>query len=221
MAKFSIPAIAMAIGAGISSTTAFAPIASTTRSAVVATPLQMSSVTADTPSPLAPLTVWGDRIPNILESQEQLRARKDMNFAPTIKSSDLGLASDDIEGQLAYMKENAMEIKQQMVDNGAVIFREFDLMKSQEGFVKFYSALGMKTCLDPLHSVSARPTVDGNKNSPVYEAVNKESRKNFFIGKTTKPKQQQSHLSLVMKHAIFELVRNIMHHGEICLLTHM
>ena len=75
-----------------------------------------------------------------------------------------------------------MEIKQKMVDNGAVIFREFDLMKSQEGFVKFYEALGMKTCLDPLHSVSARPTVDGNKNSPVYEAVNKESRKNFFIG---------------------------------------
>ena len=43
-------------------------------------------------------------------------------------------------------------------------------------------ALGMKTCLDPLHSVSARPTVDGSKDSPVYEAVNKESRKNFFIG---------------------------------------
>jgi hypothetical protein len=42
--------------------------------------------------------------------------------------------------------------------------------------------LGMKVCLDPLHSVSARPTVDGQKNSPVYEAVNKESRKNFFIG---------------------------------------
>ena len=26
-------------------------------------------------------------------------------------------------------------------------------------------------------------TVDGKKNSAVYEAVNKESRKNFFIGK--------------------------------------
>ena len=55
-------------------------------------------------------------------------------------------------------------------------------MKSQPGFVQFYEALGMKVCLDPLHSVSARPTVDGTKNSPVYEAVNKESRKNFFIG---------------------------------------
>jgi len=69
-----------------------------------------------------------------------------------------------------------------MVEGAAVIFRDFDLMKTQDGFQDFYNALGMKVCLDPLHSVSARPTVDGKKNSPVYEAVNKESRKNFFIG---------------------------------------
>ena len=75
-----------------------------------------------------------------------------------------------------------MELKTKMVENGAVIFRDFDLMKEQDGFVQFYEAVGMNTCLDPLHSVSARPTVDGTKNSPVYEAVNKESRKNFFIG---------------------------------------
>lgn len=75
-----------------------------------------------------------------------------------------------------------MELKTKMVENGAVIFRDFDLMKEQDGFVQFYEAVGMNTCLDPLHSVSARPTVDGKKDSPVYEAVNKESRKNFFIG---------------------------------------
>ena len=180
MVKFSIPAVALAIGAGISSTTAFAPIVqpipSTSQRSVS---LRMSSVAEQ--SPLAPLTVWGDKIPNILDSQKELKARK-IEFAPTIKASDVGLASDDTDGQLAYMKEHAMEIKQQMVDNGAVIFRDFDLMKEQDGFVKFYEAIGMKTCLDPLHSVSARPTVNGEKNSPVYEAVNKESRKNFFIG---------------------------------------
>jgi len=182
MVKFSIPAVAVAIGAGVSSTYAFAPVANTgARSVASSAPLLMSSVAAPEQSPLAPLTVWGDRIPDIIESQNELKSRK-MDFAPTIKSSDLGLASDDKEGQLAYVREHAMEIKQQMVDNGAVIFREFDLMKEQEGFVKFYEAIGMKTCLDPLHSVSARPTVNGDKNSPVYEAVNKESRKNFFIG---------------------------------------
>eukprot|EP00970_Alexandrium_tamarense_P001367 scaffold145_cov195-Alexandrium_tamarense.AAC.11 len=179
MAKFSLPALALAC-ASISTTSAFAPIS--TNSRPLTTTLHMSSVASSDSPPLSPLTVWGDKIPNIIESQNQLKARKDMQFAPTIKSSDIGLASNDTEGQLAYFKEHAMEIKQQMVDNGAVIFREFDLMKEQEGFVKFYEALGMKTCLDPLHSVSARPTVDGKKGSPVYEAVNKESRKNFFIG---------------------------------------
>merc|ERR1719162_1122990 len=65
---------------------------------------------------------------------------------------------------------------------GPVVFRDFELTKKQDGFVKFYEAVGMNVCLDPLHSVSARPTADGTKGSPVYEAVNKESRKNFFIG---------------------------------------
>ena len=69
-----------------------------------------------------------------------------------------------------------------MQEGGAVIFRGFDLMKEQDGFVSMYEAVGMRPCLDPLHSVAARPTVDGKKGSTVYEAVNKESRKNFFIG---------------------------------------
>ncbi|KAL7542052.1 hypothetical protein ACHAWF_007075 [Thalassiosira exigua] len=176
MAKFSVSAVALAVGAGISSTAAFAPapVGPASRRTEA---LQMAAAQ----SPLAPLTVWGDRIPNILDSQSETKARE-LEFAPTLRSSDVGLASDDVEGQLAYVREHAVEIKQRMVDHGAVVFREFDLMKEQAGFVKFYEALGMKTCLDPLHSVSARPTVDGDKNSPVYEAVNKESRKNFFIG---------------------------------------
>jgi len=133
--------------------------------------------------PLSPLTLWGDEIKDISSVQKKYNSMPKPGFAPTIHATkDLKLASNDIEGQLAYVREHATEIKQKMEDNGAVIFRGFDLMKSQEGFVQFYAAVGMKVCLDPLHSVSARPTVDGQKNSPVYEAVNKESRKNFFIG---------------------------------------
>ena len=180
MVKFAPPAVALAI-AGLTCTSAFtSPASQPSHTRRHAPALSMSSV-AEQP-PLAPLTVWGEKIADISKAQEETKARKDIEFAPTIKASDIGLASDDVEGQLAYIKEHAMEIKQRMVDNGAVIFREFDLMKEQTGFVQFYEALGMKTCLDPLHSVSARPTVDGDKNSPVYEAVNKESRKNFFIG---------------------------------------
>lgn len=185
MVKFSVPSIALAIGAGMSSTAAFAPAAPVSvrsRPTALCMSSSSSSSTTTTTSPLAPLTIWGDKIPNIIESQKELKSRNNMEFAPVIKTSDIGLSPGDTDAQLAYVEEHAMEIKQMMVDSGAVIFREFDLMKEQAGFVKFYEALGMRTCLDPLHSVSARPTVDGNKNSPVYEAVNKESRKNFFIG---------------------------------------
>jgi len=131
-------------------------------------------------SPLAPLTIWGNPINEIREVQAEFK-KQTTAFAPTISAKDLGIDGDK-DAQLTYLNENAMEIKTKMEDNCAVIFRDFDLMKDQEGFVSFYNAIGMKTCLDPLHSVSARPTVDGKKGSPVYEAVNKESRKNFFIG---------------------------------------
>jgi len=133
--------------------------------------------------PFAPLTIWGNEISDIQKVQKSYQALPETDFAPTIHATeDLNIAADDTEGQLDYFRANAMEIKEMMEDNAAVIFRGFDLMKSQEGFISFYDAIGMNICLDPLHSVSARPTVDGQKNSPVYEAVNKESRKNFFIG---------------------------------------
>ena len=133
-------------------------------------------------TPPSPLTIWGERISDIRKLQEDFRKQDLPEFAPEISAESLGLASDDKDAQLAYFKENAMEIKQKMSAHGAVVLRGFDLMKEQEGFQAFYNAIGMKVCQDPLQSVSARPTADGKKDSPVYEAVNKESRKNFFIG---------------------------------------
>jgi len=173
MAKFYSSALALV--ASLASTSAFAPIATNNMAFTPAT----TALNAETP--LAPLTLWGPQIGDIKETQQNFNKAKKPEFAPTISAKDLGIASDK-EAQLSYLKENAFEIKKQMVENGAVIFRDFDLMKEQDGFVSFYETIGMKTCLDPLHSVSARPTVDGTKDSPVYEAVNKESRKNFFIG---------------------------------------
>lgn len=149
-------------------------------------PLQAAAVEAAEPAspPLAPLTSWGDRIGNIRDLQQELRKSNLPEFAPEIHAKDLGLV-DDTAAQLQYFTDHATELKEKMQQHGAVVFRGFDLMKTQDGFQQFYQAVGMKTCLDPLHSVSARPTVDGKKNSPVYEAVNKESRKNFFIGTLT------------------------------------
>lgn len=135
-------------------------------------------------TPPSPLTAWGETIQDIRKTQEEFRQHPLPEFAPEISTADLGIASDDKEAQLNYFKENALEIMKKMELHGAVIFRNFDLMKEQDGFQQFYNAVGMKICQDPLQSVSARPTADGKKDSPVYEAVNKESRKNFFIGKS-------------------------------------
>jgi hypothetical protein len=175
MAKFGIAAIALLAA----SANAFAP--ANTRAVHSVESTSSAIMAAATEAPLSPATIWGPKIGNIVEEQKKYNSQTKPDFAPTISAKDLGLEGDK-DAQLKYVTENAMEIKTKMVENGAVVFRDFELMKEQEGFVKFYEALGMKTCLDPLHSVSARPTVDGKKDSPVYEAVNKESRKNFFIG---------------------------------------
>lgn len=171
---------------------AFAALVATSSAFVPHQPHVTSSITTSSPAllaaavdtaepPLSPLTQWGDKVSDIVRLQQQVRSDGLPEFAPTISAKDLGIAGDE-KAQLKYFEDNAMEIKLKMQANAAVVFRDFDLMKTQDGFQQMYQAIGMKPCLDPLHSVSARPTVDGKKNSPVYEAVNKESRKNFFIG---------------------------------------
>lgn len=175
MAKFSVFAVAAVTLSSV--VTAFAPVSN---GHVRVSSSSLSAASIESPLPLAPLTQWGEQVPNILKLQNELKQQSLPNFAPTVSAKQLGL--ETAEDQLQYFKDNAFDLKMKMQEGGAVIFRDFDLMKTQEGFQEFYNALGMKVCLDPLHSVSARPTVDGKKNSPVYEAVNKESRKNFFIG---------------------------------------
>lgn len=180
MVRFLAFATLVACSSAFVPTTPFTATPSrTTGSALSAATLESSPQSP----PLSPLTSWGDKISDITKLQEKIRSDGLPEFAPTISAKDLGIAGDT-EAQLEYFRQNAMDIKTKMEANAAVVFRDFELMKTQEGFQQMYGAIGMKPCLDPLHSVSARPTVDGKKNSPVYEAVNKESRKNFFIGKT-------------------------------------
>jgi len=161
----------LALLAVVGSAAAFAPVAPQSRAALTLRAATLAE---------SPLTQWGQAMDDIVAKQAEMRAQTLPEFGPELSAKALGLKTK--EAQLTYMKDNAMEIKMMMQEGGCVVFRDFDLMKEQDGFVQMYEALGMKTCLDPLHSVSARPTVDGSKNSPVYEAVNKESRKNFFIG---------------------------------------
>lgn len=177
----------LSFAALVATTSAFAPTSpifttTTSRSPALAAATLDETVNAE--PPLSPLTRWGDEISDIKDLQKKVRSDGLPEFAPTISAKALGIAGDEA-AQLKYFEDNAMEIKTKLQAHAAIVFRDFDLMKQQDGFQQMYGAIGMNPCLDPLHSVSARPTVDGKKNSPVYEAVNKESRKNFFIGKSS------------------------------------
>jgi hypothetical protein len=188
MAKILVLALAAVM---LGSVSAFAP----SHAPRVSSSLSVAALQAP---PLAPLTAWGEPVPDILKLQQEVKKQPLPEFAPTISAKELGLLTK--EEQLKYFEDNAFDIKLKMEEAGAVIFRDFDLMKTQEGFQQFYNAIGMKVCLDPLHSVSARPTVDGQKNSPVYEAVNKESRKNFFIGTYSQSHRRERSATLSLSH---------------------
>jgi hypothetical protein len=107
MVKFTLSSLTVLAA----STAAFAPVSQ--RSTV-----QRVSHLRATDTPLAPLTQWGSPIPDILSAHQQLQS-KPLEFAPTIRASDIGLKSDDVEGQLEYVRKNKDEIKQKMVDCGA------------------------------------------------------------------------------------------------------
>jgi len=117
-----------------------------------------------------PLTTWGEPIDDILEAQAEAKKAQ----LPFLYE----LPAPATEDQVAWLAARKDEISAKVSSHGAVVLKGWDLVKTPEGFRSAYEALGLSPCLDPLHAVSARPTVA----SGVYEAVNKESRANFFIG---------------------------------------
>eukprot|EP00418_Pyrodinium_bahamense_P001773 CAMPEP_0179015552 /NCGR_PEP_ID=MMETSP0796-20121207/2855_1 /TAXON_ID=73915 /ORGANISM="Pyrodinium bahamense, Strain pbaha01" /LENGTH=491 /DNA_ID=CAMNT_0020711199 /DNA_START=55 /DNA_END=1530 /DNA_ORIENTATION=+ len=86
----------------------------------------------------------------------------------------------DLEGQRKYFAKNLPQIYKDLKKHGAVVFRGFELSKDSDGFQKVGDALQLERCEDPLHSVAARDAVD--KSAGVYEAVNKPSRRKFYVG---------------------------------------
>lgn len=143
----------------------------------VATYSQLSAATLKSdPAPEAvtlaecPLTVWGEPISNILEMQEQARQKEPPFLYELSPPEDMD--------ELSWLNENADWVKEHMLSHGAVFLKGWKSVETPQGFRAAYEALDLSPCLDPLHAVSARPTVA----SGVYEAVNKESRSNFFIG---------------------------------------
>ncbi|KAJ1629188.1 hypothetical protein T492DRAFT_594034 [Pavlovales sp. CCMP2436] len=129
---------------------------------------------------VCPETAWGKTL-DIGAAQAAARQASRAPFPLELFVGEVvGAGAGDFAAELAYFNAHGPELRAAMLKNGAVLLRGFGLTKTPEGFQQMYQALGLVPCLDPLHSVAARPMV--SKGSAVYEAVNKESRKNFFIG---------------------------------------
>ena len=122
-----------------------------------------------------PVTQWGASIPDILAAQRAKRAAPEQPFLHVLEPP-----SADPDAQLRWLADHRDEVNAKLASHGAVNLRGWDLIRTPEGFRAAYEALGLEPCRDPLDAVSARPMVD--KASAVYEAVNKESRANFYIG---------------------------------------
>jgi len=121
--------------------------------------------------PKCPLTQWN--ADNIDLASASAPART-LPFEVVRSSLPVGVNEEE------YILQNKEALKQQLTEIGSIWLRGFELMKTTEGFQRFYELLELEPCQDPLASVGARAVV--NKKSAMYEAVNKPSRARFFVG---------------------------------------
>lgn len=122
--------------------------------------------------PKCPETVWNADAIDVRSLQGETTPRVlplELQF-----DSSSGLTEEE------YISSRREELLAQLTQHGAIWFRGFEMMKSQDGFQRFYQLLELSPCQDPLASVGARAIV--NKKSAMYEAVNKPSRAKFFVG---------------------------------------
>ncbi|KAH8049977.1 TauD/TfdA-like taurine catabolism dioxygenase [Aureococcus anophagefferens] len=122
-----------------------------------------------------PYTQWGEPF-DVRAAQAAKRGAQPEPFIHEL-APPAGASKAD---ELAWLTEHADDVNAKLSSHGTVYLKGWELVKDAEGFRSAYEALNLSPCRDPLDAVSARPMVD--KGSAVCEAVNKESRANFFIG---------------------------------------
>lgn len=118
--------------------------------------------------PKCPVTRWDSQEIDLTQVKAPART------LPVEINKDAALSDEE------FITQNRESLLQQLETGGALWLRGFELMKTKEGFAKFYELLGLSPCQDPLASVGARAVV--SKKGAMYEAVNKPSRAKFFVG---------------------------------------
>jgi len=79
-----------------------------------------------------------------------------------------------------YFAAERQQIMDTLHEHGAILFKNFNSTKNAEGFRNFFEALELNPCLDPIHTSGLRDMVE--KKDGVYEAVNKPSLSQHFVG---------------------------------------
>ena len=75
----------------------------------------------------------------------------------------------DDEMGIRYFITNKDNIRANLVEYGAIWFRNFSLMTTVKGNRDMYEALGLQPCLDPLHSSGLRKFA--SERDALYEEV--------------------------------------------------
>jgi hypothetical protein len=118
--------------------------------------------------PKCPLTRWNS------DGIDLSKIKAPARTLPVEVTAEAGMSEED------WIAANRDSLLKQLEQNGALWFKGMELMKTKEGFQRFYELLELEPCQDPLASVGARAIVD--KKGAMYEAVNKPSRAKFFVG---------------------------------------
>jgi len=124
--------------------------------------------------PDCPVTKWSTDI-DIAAEQAKYQTEGISESLMTITAT----AEDNAKG-LDFFIENKERIMQHMTQNGAVVFKNFDMSKDPEGFRRVWETLEFAPCLDPIHSSGLRSFLSAKDG--VYEEVNKKSLAKHYIG---------------------------------------
>jgi len=95
-----------------------------------------------------------------------------------IDAAKLGEALKGAEQE--YFAAEQKKIMNTLHEHGAILFKNFESTKNAEGFRNFFEAMELNPCLDPIHTSGLRDMVE--KKDGVYEAVNKPSLSQHFVG---------------------------------------
>jgi hypothetical protein len=132
----------------------------------------------------SPLVEWGAALSHDMMGKLKQEQSRGADGVPVFSPADLEIADLAGEARLLAEEQDLIARKEEchaiIKAKGMVHFTGYELMKTAEGYHKFYDALGLDPCLDPIHSVAARPV--SSAEHKIYEAVNKPSRSNYVVG---------------------------------------